>query len=577
MSILEAIAALFVLVLMRLLLQPGEIPHVPFVGSLTDYFPDASFEDLVLGFAIVFGVFFLVRAGAFLGQQYALGRVAENTGLVLADRLFEGYLSMPYEFHLRRNSAELIRNAYDNVHQLVTGVFKPLATLFAESVLVLVMLIVLLVASPVATAVVTGLMLFTVAVTFAIVQPRLQRLGAERQDAAKSAMQHLQQGLGGLRDIKILGLEKGFASSFRRSRAVMSRAEYLQGTLAYLPRVSIETVFIGFVLGALVVATFQQSVETILATIGLFAYAGLRLQPSLQKIASGLNSLRYAQAAVEDLRDDMSHLDASVRSRNRLDTSPTRLPFRTAIAFEDVAFRYSPSGPNAVADVNLEVIRGESLGICGATGGGKTTFLDLLCGLLLPTSGRIHIDGQDLTKHVRSWQRNLGVVHQSSFLIDDTLRRNIAFGVDEGDIDEAALAQALTIAQLEDFIGQLPDGLDTMVGERGVRLSGGQRQRVTLARAVYRRPDVLLLDEGTSALDNVTESRVVERLRQRSGDVTLIMVAHRLSTIRHCDRIVFFDQGRISGVGTYDDLREASPGFRAFSIGSASGAVDAPG
>lgn len=565
-SALEAVAALMVLVLMRLVLEPGQIPTMPLVGDVTRFFPTMSYENLVLWFALIFGLFMLLRSGAFMVQQYVLGRVSENTGLLLADRLFEGYLSMPYEFHLRRNSAELIRNAYDNVQQLVSTVFTPLATVFAESVLVVVMLAILVIASPLATAAAAALMTITVIGMFAFVQPRLKQLGIDRQRAAKSAMQHLQQGLGGLRDVKILGREKGFAASFRRARAVMARSGYLKSVFAYVPRVSIETAFMGFVLAAIVVATFQNAVEGILATVGLFAYAGLRLQPSLQKIATSMNNLRYAQAAVDDLKRDMAQLDASVDERRTLDADPRPLPFEDRVSFEDVSFQYAGADRPALTGVNLEIRKGESIGVCGHTGGGKTTLLDLLCGLLLPTEGRITVDGRDLAIHGRAWQRSLGVVHQSSFLVDDTLAANIALGEDPSDIDEEAMTTAIEVAQLRDVIDPLPDGLETVVGERGVRLSGGQRQRVTLARAIYRQPSMLILDEGTSALDRATEQAVMEGLGRLSPDVTLMMVAHRLSSIRDCDRIVFIDGGRVAGLGTYDELRATNDAFRSIAV-----------
>lgn len=560
---LEAISALLVLALMNFVLEPGSVPDLPIIGDPRTLLPISSYETLVLTFSAVFGVFFLLRGGVFLFQQYALRRVAENTGVLLANRLVDGYLSMPYEFHLTRNSAELIRNAYDNVQQIVTSVFTPMAQLFAEGVLVIVMLAVLLVASPTATVTVALLMLLTVGATFKFVQPRLKRLGQQRQRGARSSLQHLQQGLGGLRDIKILHREQSFTRSFVRAREEMSTAQYWRAAFKYVPRVSIETVFLLFVLGALAIATIQESTESILSTLGLFAYAGLRVQPSLQKIANGLNDLRFAQAPVDELVADLGLLEASVEERERIDQDPTPLAFEDAIRFDAVSFRYAGADEYALRGIDLEIQRGESIGIAGATGGGKTTLVDLFCGLLLPTEGRITVDGTDLSVHSRAWQRNIGVVHQSSFLTDDTLRSNVAFGTDEEDIDDGEVLRALDMAELGGLVDDLPDGLDTMVGERGVRLSGGQRQRVTLARALYRRPSVLVLDEGTAALDNTTEARVMDNLRLLQGEVTVMMVAHRLSTIQRCDRILFLDEGRLAGIGTYEELKASNASFRA--------------
>ena len=556
----EVIAALLVLVLLRLVLEPGAAMTLPLVGDIGRFFPDSTKEDLVLYFAATFAVFFLVRGGLFLFQQHALTRVAENTGVLLADRLVSGYLSMPYEFHLQRNSAELVRNAYDNVQQVVVTVFGSLVGLFAEIVLVAAMLTVLVIASPSATAGAAILIGLTMFLILRGVQPRLKRLGRVRQTAAQAALMHLQQGLQGLRDVKVLGREKVFARSFRQVRAEMSAAQYRRTTLAYVPRVGLETAFLLFVLAAVTWATYRGTPGGTLSTLDLFAYAGMRLQPSLQKISAGLNDLRYSEAIVDDLRADLSLFEAAPPLREADATSV--LPLHEKVTFEDVSYQYPGGTKPALEHVDVTIRHGESVGICGQTGGGKTTFLDLLCGLLTPTHGRICVDSVDLATDVRAWQRAIGVVHQSSFLIDDTLRRNIALGVADAEIDEAALDEAVSIAQLQDVIQGMPQGLHTVVGERGVRLSGGQRQRVTLARAIYRKPSLVILDEGTSALDTATEAAVVAGLEQLRGSVTLVMVAHRLSSIRDCDRIFFLQHGSLVATGTFDELCHRSVAFQ---------------
>lgn len=565
-SVLEVASAVFVLVLLKLILEPGQVPEIPIIGDPRRFFPGLGYEQLVLWFALIFGGFFVMRAVAFLVQQYALSRVAENTGMLLAHRLVDGYLSMPYEFHLRRNSAELMRNAYDSVEQVVSSVFRPVANLVAQTVLVVALLAVLVVASPLATLAVTVLLGLTVLGTFVVVQPRLKRLGHQRQRAAQSAIRHIQQGLGGLRDIKVLGRERPFSASFRRARAEMAFASMWRTTLAYVPRVSLEVVFLGFVLGVLVFAVSQDAVESVLSTLGLFAYAGMRVQPSLQKIAQGLNNLRFAEAAVDELADDVGLVESYLAERDRGDLDVAPLPFEREIRFDQVTFRYSGAEPSALRGISLTIRHGESVGIAGRTGGGKTTLLDLLCGLLPPSEGRIMVDGVDVAGSIRAWQRNIGVVHQTSFLTDDTLRRNVAFGVPDGQIDDSAVREALRTAELTEFVDGLPEDLDTVVGERGIRLSGGQRQRVTLARALYRRPRLLVLDEGTSALDNATEERVIANLGRLRHEITLVMVAHRLTSIMRCDRIVFLEGGRITGVGSYEELKRENTAFRAMAV-----------
>lgn len=561
---LEAISAVLILVLMRLVLEPGDLPPLPLLGDVEDLFGGISYEEAVVGFAVTFGVFYAFRSIAFLAQSYAVARVAENTGALLAKRLVAGYLSMPYSFHLRRNSAELIRNAYDNVQQVQNAVFAQFGAVLAEIVMVLVLLAVLLIASPMATFVVVVLMVIAFSLVMVVVQPRLKRLGRERNAAAKSAIQHMQQGLGGVRDVKILGREREFAESFTRARLRMARPQYLRSTLLSVPRIVIEASFLGFILIVLVVAVIRDQATEILATLGLFAYAGLRLQPSVQSIARALNSIRFAEAAVDDLGADLRMLgDWGPRETSAV----RRSPFAASIAFDDVSFSYGDE-VQALSNVTCTLSAGQSIGISGASGGGKTTFVDILCGLLDPTHGRLLVDGRDVAGRIRAWQQNIGAVHQSSFLIDDTLRGNIAFGVPDGEVDDARVKEAVRLAELDEVVAHLPEGLATYVGERGVRLSGGQRQRVTIARAVYRNPGLLVLDEGTSALDNATEAKVIDNLQELRGNTTLVMIAHRLSTIRNCDRILYFEGGRIAADGTYDELLSSCDGFRSLVTGA---------
>lgn len=559
---LEAVSAILVIILLQLVLEPGEIPSVPIIGDLGRLFPASDYERLVLISAAAFGSFFLVRGGMFLIQQYAVSRVVQNTGAVIAGRLVSGYLSMPYEFHLQRNSSELIRNAYENVQQLASSVFLPISNIVIEVLMLVGLLCVLVVTSPQVTLIAMIVMGGLVFIALVGVQPRLRALGRERQEAARRTIQYLQQGLEGIRDIKVLGRERTFARSFVKVRHVMARAQYRREAFLYVPRVMVETSFLLAIVAGLAVAVIQGQVGVVLPTLGVFAYAGLRLQPSLQKVTMGLNQIRYAEAMLEDLTSEMNQVAANdARASGAGDVEP--LPFISALDFRHVAFRYAGASRDALNDVSLSIGRGETIGICGETGGGKTTFVDLLCGLLVPTAGRITIDEVDLGPNRREWQRNIGVVHQSSFLIDDTLRRNIALGVTDRDIDDSAVARAIEIAELADVVEYLPRGMDTVVGERGARLSGGQRQRVTLARALYREPAVLLLDEGTSALDSVTESRIMQNLVDDAGDMTIVVVAHRLSTIERCDRIFYIEGGRVIASGTYDELVKGSAGFRA--------------
>jgi ATP-binding cassette, subfamily B, bacterial PglK len=296
--------------------------------------------------------------------------------------------------------------------------------------------------------------------------------------------------------------------------------------------------------------------------LGLFAYVGLRLQPSLRNIVIATNGLKFGAAAVDDVHADLQNFAQTATQPRR--TANEKLPFRNTLVLDDVTFRYEGTRQHALKSVQVTIKPGEAIGVCGPTGGGKSTLVDLIVGLQEPTAGRVVVDGNSIHNHLAAWQIQLGVVSQSVFLLDGTLRENIALGIPNDEIDDELVAEAVRLAQLETFIASLPQGLETRVGERGVRLSGGQRQRVAIARALYRRPSVVVFDEGTSALDNETETELVEALERLRGERTLIMVAHRLTTVRRCDRILVVEDGRISDTGTFDELASRHRLFATF-------------
>jgi ATP-binding cassette, subfamily B, bacterial PglK len=304
-----------------------------------------------------------------------------------------------------------------------------------------------------------------------------------------------------------------------------------------------------------------EGLDVVVSTLGVFAYVGLRLQPSLRQIVSNLNSLRFGSAVLDDLEEDHDRLaEEALADRSRVHLGNE--VFSDTIEFQNVSFAYPPGGTFALRDVDVRIRRGEFIGICGPTGGGKSTLIDLLIGLLEPTEGRVLIDGEDLRGREHWWQQQLGVVSQNIFLIDESLRRNVALGRSEDKVDEEALRRALSRSQLDDVVSQLPEGLDTVVGERGIKLSGGQRQRVAIARALYREPSVIVFDEGTSALDAATEAALVAALDELKTGRTLITVAHRIATVRHADRILVVSGGQVAASGTYDELQQDSQLFR---------------
>lgn len=558
----EAVAALMIFGLLGMVTGSEGSLALPVVGNVNDLLPSGFEPQMAFVVAsVVIAAFFAARAVLLVVQTYVQHRIVLHTGVRLSNRLFAGYLAMPYEFHVNRNSSELIRNCHDTINLFVSKVLNPATRLCSEALLVAGVVIVLLWTAPAATVLAVGLLGLTALVLLRVVHPKLDRLGTIHQSMVSRAIQSLQQGLAGIREIRILGCRRYFTASYAATRGELARTGYWQGTLSEIPRVAMEAVLVFFIVGFFVFAVLRDGTATnALPVLGVFAYAGLRLKPSMTVIVGGLNSIQFAGRALTELNAEIDLLRATLGVESERPVEP--LPFERELRLERVSFTYGGTDRSALRDIAVCIRPGEAVGIVGSTGAGKSTLLDLLLGLLSPADGRITVDGRDIHQHLPGWHRQLGVVPQSVFLTDDTLRRNIAFGLPDRGIDDDKVRWAVSLSQLTEFTEALPKGLDTEIGERGTRVSGGQRQRIAIARALYRDPSVLVFDEGTSALDNRTEAEFMEALRRLRGNRTVIMVAHRLSTVRDCDQIIVIERGEIAQVGRYDELLAQNGAFR---------------
>lgn len=565
-SLMEMVGAVIVYVLLELAVNPQGNISLPLVGDVARFFPGSDRETVIMVVVIGMALFTLARATVKVAARYIEFRVAHNAGARLSKRLAEGYLNMAYSAHLTRNSSELVRNAREGVTDIVTGIISPTIKVLAEALIMLGLMVVLVIIDPVSTAIAAGVLGVVAAALLLVVQPRLKRIGQLSHQQNRETYQTFQQALHGIRDIKVLGLESAFSKDFGRAQVKLARARYLKSTFMALPTAIIEASVVGLVLLLFAVAILTNAgSEDLVATLGLFAYAGMRLQPSMQQIVKGLNDIKHADKPLEDVYADIDWISSAER---RSDETKPPVPFRREIKVDNVSFTYEGASSPALDGIDFTIRPGEQIGVCGPTGGGKTTLIDLITGLLEPTTGQITVDGMDISRNTRSWQRNLGVVPQMVFITDDTVRRNIALGVDDRSIDDRAVERAIELAQLESYIQSLPAGLDTVVGERGVRISGGQRQRLAIARALYRDPSILIFDEGTSALDNVTESELLRAVNGLRGIKTTILIAHRLASVRGCDKVIFIEGGRISGLGPFDELFESNSKFRTMSLAS---------
>jgi ATP-binding cassette, subfamily B, bacterial PglK len=491
----------------------------------------------------------------------------------LARRLLARYMARPYTFFLGRNSAELGKNVLEEVRRVIAGVLAPGTSVVASALICLAIMTLLILVDPlVALAIVTALG-GSYAGIYLLARRKLGRIGQQQIEANAGKFKAAGEALGGIKDLKVLGREPTFLQRFSLHAERHARNNVTSGLISQLPRYALEIMAFGGIL--LVVLYFigqgQQAVQMI-PLLALYAFAGYRLMPAFQELFSAFTALRYNVPALDVLHRDLARdahdlLDPEERLSAASRAEP--LPFTQSLELRNVSFRYDGAGEPSLRNVNLVIEPNTSIGIVGSTGCGKTTTVDLILGLLEPSEGAMLSDGVEITaENVANWQKNIGYVPQQIYISDDSVARNIAFGVPEEEIDMEAVRRAARIANLAEFVeSELPEGYDTGIGERGVRLSGGQRQRIAIARAMYRDPAILVMDEATSALDGITEESVMDAVRTLSRQKTIILIAHRLTTVRECDVIYQLQRGSVVASGSFEDLMKHSPWFRAAARG----------
>ncbi len=536
---LEMLGVGLVVPLLAFLTQPDYATRFPAIGSLLARF---GREDIVIAAMLILVAIFLVKTVFLAFLIWLQTRFAFRVQVRLSQRLFTLYLMQPYTFHLQRNSAQLLRNLTSEVSLFTSYALVPAFLFLTEGLVVLGVCALLIAIEPLGASVVIGMMGLVAWGFDRLTRHKIVRWGFARQLHEGLRIQHVQQGLGGAKEVKVLGREREFLEQYRLHNERTAHVSHLQLTFSQFPRLGLE-LLAAIGLATLVLSMIAQGrrLETVLTTLGLFAAAAFRLLPSANRILTAANTMHYSGPIIDTL-----HLEFQLTIPEPRTSTGAERPFRNSINLENVTFAYSGAPQPALRGLSLTVRHGESVGIMGASGTGKSTLVDVLLGLLIPQTGVVTVDGEDVHANLRNWQRQVGYVPQTIYLTDDSLRRNIAFGVAKEDIDDAAVWRSLRDAQLDVFVGSLPEGLDTIVGERGVRLSGGQRQRIGIARALYHDPAVLVLDEATSSLDAATESGVIDAVKALRGNKTIIVVAHRLGSVEHCDRVVMIANGRVT-------------------------------
>ncbi|MAS04783.1 MAG: ABC transporter ATP-binding protein [Ahrensia sp.] len=485
----------------------------------------------------------------------------------LSYRLLAAYLNQPYEFFLSRHSGEMSTQILAETQQVVVQFLTPAAEAIASFLTIVVIVILLVWIDPIVALASFILLGGIYGGIFLISRQLVRRKGEIRAEANIFRYRIANEALGGVKDIKLLGRESAYVLRYEYPSQRMARADVFANVLSQLPQNLMQAVaFGGMIILCLLLVDSEglasgQALGGILPLLGVFAFAGQRMMPELSRLYQGLTRLQYGSAAVESVYRDLA-LENSARPLPEMTPSAIRL--QREIRLDRVSYRYPSADSPGLCKISLNIRAGEKIGIIGGSGAGKTTLADLILGLLRPTEGVFYVDGIAINEgNVRAWQQSVGYVPQDIFLTDSNIAENIALGIAPEEIDHSRVVEAARIAHLDGFIRkELPQGYETTVGERGVRLSGGQRQRIGIARAMYHDADLLVFDEATSALDNITEREVMAAIDGLPGGKTALIIAHRLTTVQRCDRILLLDQGRVAGFDSWDGLAEANEAFR---------------
>ncbi|MCX5764676.1 MAG: ABC transporter ATP-binding protein [Gemmatimonadetes bacterium] len=562
-AVFETLGVVSILPFMAVVMDPTAIQRYGPVADLLVWIgaDSPARATMLIGVATI--VVLALGNAATAANVWVQQRFLMNARTALSTELFGVYMRMPYAFHVERDSASLVKVMFEDIEVALGGFLAPLLQAISKGLVAVLLLGLVVTRDPVvalATCVLLGGSYFIV---YRYVRVRQSRHGQIVNAASLERQRIGLEGLAGVKELHVLGREDEPVRLFHLAFDRFGKAHAASTFMTQLPKSLIEVVAFGGVVAITLVLLAVGDVRTAIPTLALYSLAGYRLMPALQQLYSTAISLRFNEASVTSLERDLARVRSRDHGEERDGEAASALPFERELSVSGVTFTYANAPRPALRDIELKICRKESIGLVGRTGAGKSTLADLLLGLYVPEIGSICVDGVALNaENVRSWRRFVGYVPQSIFLANASVRDNIALGIRADLIDSEAVVRAAQMAQADEFIVQLANGYDTIVGERGVRLSGGQRQRLGIARALYRDPAVLVFDEATSALDGMTEEAVMDAVRGLSQERTVVLVAHRLRTVEACDRIVVLDAGRIVADGPYADLVHSSAEFQ---------------
>ena len=563
MALIDMIGVASILPFMAVLTNPNIIETNNFLNSMFEASKIFGIENnqeflFVLGLLVFLLLITSLSVRAI--TTYVQLRFIQMLEYSMTKRLIEGYLHQPYSWFLSRHSADIGKNILSEVAGVIGGGIKPIIEIIAKSMVAIALITLLFLANPKLTLIIGLLLGGTYMLIFYFIRSYLRKIGEKRLANNELRFKSVIEAFGAAKEVKVGGLEQTYVERFSEPSYIFAKTQASSGVIGQLPRYILEAIAFGGVLLIILYMMAQSgNFGTALPILSLYVFAGYRLMPALQQIYSSFTQLAFIGPSIEKLHEDIKSLKPYNRNQDQ-----SALSFNKSITLKNVHYNYPNASRTALKDINLTIPIKSTVGLVGATGSGKTTTVDIILGLLEAKKGTLEIDGKIITQqNKRSWQKAIGYVPQHIYLTDDTISANIAFGVEIEDINQEAVEKASKIANLHEFIiDELPKKYQTTIGERGVRLSGGQRQRIGIARALYHNPQVLILDEATSALDNQTEKAVMDAVNNLNKDRTIILIAHRLGTVKNCDTIFLLDKGQLQHKGTFEELINVSENFR---------------
>lgn len=566
-AVMEVVGISMIPAFVTIVAAPEKVMQVGLLQPVFETLQITTDRDLLLWGSVALLSIFIIKSLYIITFNYFEAHFIYRRRYNVSHRLMRAYMQAPYVFHLQRNTAELLRNISHEVEVFINNVVATLLKMTRESIMTLAILIFLFVMEPLITLLVISLSVLGAGAFILLNKKKMKEYGQEEQMRRTNMIKALNQGLGGIKDARVLNREEEFIEKFRIETYKSTKLKAYIRFIQQVPRPVVETTAVlGMLLVAVLLIWQDRAMATIIPTLTLFAMATVRLMPSIQEIVAIYANLRYNLVSIEPIYNDLRALEEYNRQFNQDRLSKKKLPFDREIRINNLSYHYPNSSTKAVDRVSLTIKKGEAIAFVGSSGAGKTTMVDIILGLLEPQYGEIYVDGINIAENLSAWQHNVGYIPQSIYLADETLRANVAFGLPEKEIDDTKVMKAIRLAQLEEMVEQLPDGLDTIVGELGTRLSGGQRQRLGIARALYHNPRVLVMDEATSALDNITEKQIIDAIEALKDEHTLIMIAHRLTTVKNCDKLYFMENGRIIQEGSYHELVDSNIKFREMAL-----------